>query len=43
MFISYCFNNKLSEEENDYSLIKFSTPYNLTLTYKSEYGNQIIK
>lgn len=39
MFISYCFSNKLSEDEKDYSLIKFSTPYNLTLTYKSEYGN----
>lgn len=39
MFIAYCFNNKLSEEEEDYSLIKFSNPYNLTLNYKLEYGN----
>ena len=39
MFISYCLNNKLSEDEEDYNLINFKEPFKLDLTYKSHYGN----
>ena len=36
MFISYCFSNKLSEDEVDYEYIKFSEPFKLELNYKSD-------
>ena len=39
MFISYCLNNKISEEEEDYNLLNFKEPFRLPLTYKSDYGN----
>ncbi len=39
MFIAYCLSNKLSEKEEDYSLIGFKTPFRLALSYQSHYGN----
>lgn len=39
MFISFCLNNKLSENEEDYNVISFKEPFKLSLSYKSEYGN----
>lgn len=34
MFISYCFSNKLDEDEVDYEYLKFSQPFNIELNYK---------
>lgn len=39
MFISYCFQNKLSDEEEDYNLISFHSPFKLELSYKENYGD----
>ena len=39
MFISYCLNNKLKEEEPDVKYLSFSEPFKLSLTYEPEYGN----
>jgi len=38
MFISYCFSNKLKEDEQLYQLLSFSNPFKLNLSFKSDYG-----
>jgi hypothetical protein len=38
MFISYCFRNKLKEDERQYDLLSFFNPFQLNLSFKSDYG-----
>ena len=37
MFISYCMSNQIKEDERDYNLLSFKPPFQLDLSFKTDY------